>query len=304
MVCTHTPMWFFCVTAVSDTSTPWFFSGTLVGGVLLLAAVVWLWYGVWYSQSAGPPGWAQVLTRLVAIRRRARSLVSCVHARPSPPGALGLSLTLGALLLVIAMWLFGALLEDILIQHLLVGMDRQVAQWLHAQATPCVTTAMLMISALGSGYAVTVITLGLALLVVWHRAWERLLVVVLTVPGGAVLNALLKHVFHRARPLFDDPLLVLTTYSFPSGHAMAATVLYGLLAVYAVRHFRPRRARLLVASVTGVLIVLVSFSRLYRGVHYLSDVLGGIAVGVVWLTLCLTAVETVCRQRRARQTAR
>ena len=101
-----------------------------------------------------------------------------------------------------------------------------------------------------------------------------------------------------------DPLLVLTTYSFPSGHAMAATVLYGLLAVYAVRHLRQRRSRLLAASVAGVLIVLVSFSRLYLGVHYLSDVVGGIAVGVVWLTLCLTAVETVQRQRRTRQTAR
>ena len=84
---------------------------------------------------------------------------------------------------------------------------------------------------------------------------------------------------------------------------MAATVLYGLLAVYAVRHFRQRRSRLLVASVTGGLIVLVGFSRLYLGVHYLSDVLGGMAVGVVWLTLCLRAVETVHRQRRARQTA-
>ena len=155
---------------------------------------------------------------------------------------------------------------------------------------------MFIISALGSGRAVTVIPLGLALFLVWHRAWERLLVVVLTVPGGALLNALLKHAFRRERPLFDDPLLVLTTYSFPSGHAMAATVLYGLLAVYAMRHLRQGRSRILVASVAGVVIVLVSFSRLYLGVHYLSDVLGGMAVGVVWLLMCLTAVESVRRQ--------
>jgi undecaprenyl-diphosphatase len=174
-------------------------------------------------------------------------------------------------------------------------MDRQVAQGLHAQATPCVTTAMFLISALGSGRAVTVIALGLVLFWVWRRAWERLLVVALTVPGGA----LLKHAFRRARPLFDDPLLVLTTSSFPSGHAMAATVRYGLLAVSAVRHLRQRRARLLVASVAGILIVLIGFSRLYLGVHYLSKVLGGMAAGVAWLTLCLTAGETVHRQRCA-----
>jgi len=250
------------VTAVADPITPRLCRGSLIGGILLLAAVVWRWYG----------------------GRR--------------------SLTLGVLLLVVANGLCGTLLEQVLLQEFLLGLDSQVAQWLHAHATPCVTTAMLTISALGSGRAVTVIVLGLALLFVWHRAWERLLVVVLTVPGGALLTALLKHVFRRARPLFDDPLLVLTTYSFPSGHAMAATVLYGLLAVYAVRHLRQRRARLLVASAAAVLIVLVGFSRLYLGVHYLSDVLGGMAVGVVWLTMCLTAVETVRRQRRAGQTAR
>jgi undecaprenyl-diphosphatase len=297
-------LWFFFVTAVSDTIDPWIFSGTLVGGVLLLAAVVWLWYGVWRSQRTGSPGGAHGRTRprLVTRRRRVRLLLQYLQARLSPQGALGLSLTFGALLLIVASWLFGALLKDILIQDLLLGMDRQVAQWLHAHATPFVTTVMLIISALGSGYAVTVIALGLALLLGWHRAWERLLVLVLTVPGGAGLNALLKHAFRRARPLFDDPLLVLTTYSFPSGHAMAATVLYGLLVVYAVRHLRQRRARLLVASAAAVLIVLVGFSRLYLGVHYLSDVLGGMAVGVVWLTMCLTAVETVRRQRRAGQT--
>jgi len=253
--CTPPPVWLCFVTAVADPITPWLLcSGSLIGGVLLLAAVVWRWHGV----------------------RR--------------------SLTLGALLLVVASGLCGALLEHVLLQEFLLGLDSQVAQWLHAHATPCVTTAMLTISALGSGRAVTVIALGLALFWVWHRAWERLLVVALTVPGGALLNALLKHAFRRARPLFDDPLLVLTTYSFPSGHAMAATVLYGLLAVSAMRHLRQGRSRMLVASVAGVVIVLVSFSRLYLGVHYLSDVLGGMAVGVVWLLMCLTAVESVRRQ--------
>ena len=243
------------MTAVADPITPWLLcSGSLIGGVLLLAAVVWRWHGV----------------------RR--------------------SLTLGALLLVVASGLCGALREKVLLQEFLLGLDSQVAQWLHAHATPCVTTAMLTISALGSGRAVTVIALGLALFWVWHRAWERLLVLVLTVPGAALLNALLKHAFRRARPTFADPLLVLTTYSFPSGHAMAATVLYGLLAVSAMRHLRQGRSRMLVASVAGVVIVLVSFSRLYLGVHYLSDVLGGMAVGVVWLLMCLTAAESVRRQ--------
>ena len=90
-------------------------------------------------------------------------------------------------------------------------MDRNVAQWLHAHATPFVTTAMLTISVLGDVHAVTAIALCTALLLVWHRHWDRPLILVLTVPGGAVLNVLLKSVFRRGRPTFDNPILVLTT---------------------------------------------------------------------------------------------
>jgi hypothetical protein len=152
---------------VSDPIHPWFFSGTL-GGILLLAAVVWLWYRVRRSQRAGTPGGAHGRTRprLVAIHQRARRLLPYVRVRLSPQGALGLFLTLGALLLkqhldnlrrkdalreaetaeisvrlgnysashfegsalIVASWLFGALRKDILIQHLLLGMDRKRSQ--------------------------------------------------------------------------------------------------------------------------------------------------------------------------------
>jgi undecaprenyl-diphosphatase len=162
----------------------------------------------------------------------------------------------------------------------LTVMDRNVTQWLHAHVTPFVTTAMLTISVLGDVHAVTTIALCTALLLVWHRHWDRLFILVLTVSGGAVLNVLLKSVFRRGRPTFDNPILVLTAYSFPSGPAMAATLLYGFLAANAVWHLRQWRSRILVAVVAGVLIVLVGFSRIYLGVRYLSDVLGGMAVGV------------------------
>jgi undecaprenyl-diphosphatase len=197
-------------------------------------------------------------------------------------------------------WVFGGIVEDILTHDPLTVIDSDVAQWLHAHATPPVTTAMLAISFLGSFRMVTAIALCTALLLVWRRHWYRLLALVLTVPGGAVLNGLLKSAFRRGRPMFDDPILVLTTYSFPSGHAMAATILYGLLAAYAVWHIRQWRSRMLVAVVAGVLIVLVGFSRIYLGVHYLSDVLGGTAAGTAWLALCLTAVETMRRRRSQR----
>lgn len=122
-------------------------------------------------------------------------------------------------------------------------------------------------------------------------------------PGGSLLNVFVKDAFARPRPTFDDPLLTLHTYSFPSGHALGATVLYGLLAAFAVWKVRACRWRLPAAAAGGLLILLVCFSRIYLGVHYLSDVLGGIAEGVAWLALCMTGVSTLRRRRVRRASA-
>ena len=111
------------------------------------------------------------------------------------------------------------------------------------------------------------------------------------------LDFLLKIVFHRQRPSFTDSFLIFTGYSFPSGHTMAATLLYGLLAVFAVVALKAWRWR--VAAVLGafVMVLLVGFSRVYLGAHYLSDVLGAAAAGLTWLALALTAVDSLRRRR-------
>ena len=96
-----------------------------------------------------------------------------------------------------------------------------------------------------------------------------------------------------ARPHFDDPILTLTGYSFPSGHTMMASVLYGVVAAYLCAHTPDWRLRALIIFSASVLIAVVGFSRVYLGAHYLSDVLGAMAEGLAWLSLCLTAVYTI-----------
>jgi len=115
----------------------------------------------------------------------------------------------------------------------------------------------------------------------------------LTIPVGMMLNGMLKYVFHRSRPAWDDPILMIGSFGFPSGHAMSATLLYGFLAAFGVRKVQAWRWRVLAVLAAGLLVVLIGFSRLYLGVHYLSDVLAGMAAGSAWLALCLTAVGTL-----------
>jgi undecaprenyl-diphosphatase len=121
----------------------------------------------------------------------------------------------------------------------------------------------------------------------------------LSVSGGLLLNNILKLAFHRARPQFDDPLLMLTTYSFPSGHTMNATVLYGALATFVFAKSKSWPPRIVAAAVAITFIVLVAFSRVYLGAHYLSDVLGAICEGLAWTALCLTALYYFWKQAEA-----
>lgn len=211
--------------------------------------------------------------------------------RLSTAGSLWLPLTLGALVLLVAVWLFGAVAEAVVHGDALTLVDIHTAQWFHQRAIPGVTLAMLVVTQVHSLLGISVVAAILACFLIGKRDWYWLLMLVLAVPGGMLLNVLLKNVFQRARPSFSDPILVLTSYSFPSGHVVASTVFYGVLCAYLVLRLDAWRWRVLVILLAFVMVALVALSRVYLGVHYLSDVLGGFAEGVVWLAICFMALQ-------------
>ncbi|MBI2768476.1 MAG: phosphatase PAP2 family protein [Burkholderiales bacterium] len=175
--------------------------------------------------------------------------------------------------------------------------DLSVSAWFHAHTHPVLTQALLLVTNLHGtlGICLMAAALGLVLLKLRRPWW--LLALVLSVPGGLVLNALVKQVFRRARPHFDDPLLSLPTYSFPSGHTAGATVFYGFLAVLLLAHVEAPRWRAAIAGGAAAMVLLVGISRIYLGVHYLSDVVGAIVEGLLWLALCFGAVRALRRRR-------
>jgi undecaprenyl-diphosphatase len=124
-----------------------------------------------------------------------------------------------------------------------------------------------------------------------------MLTLLLAVPPGMLLNVLLKHSYQRARPSFDVPLLTLPTFSFPSGHTLAATVFYGVLACYLWPQARNAIQRTAVVLGAVLMVALVAFSRMYLGVHFLTDVLAAVAEGLGWLAVCVTAVSSLRRHR-------
>ena len=218
-------------------------------------------------------------------------------ARVSPGGYLGLHLTVGILLLIGASWIFGGIAEDVVTGDPLIVADNHVAEWFHHRMTQRLTAVIQVISDLGSPLWVTCISAGIGLALLWKRRWYRLLAWALVIPGGVIVGFFLKLAFHRSRPSFEDASFVFQGFGFPSGHTMIAVLLYGLLAAFAVRSFDARRWRALSVAGAGIMVLLIGLSRLYLGAHFVSDVLGGIASGVAWLALSLTAAETLRRNR-------
>lgn len=226
------------------------------------------------------------------------NLVATAHARlRTPRRVFLLRLALGALSLFAAAWLFGAIAEDVVNHDAPLGtIDRDVAIWLHAQATPSGSRLMFFVSDLGAPLTVMAMTSVLAILLLWKRQRAQLLLLVLAIPGGALLNVIMKHLIHRDRPIFEDPIQTLTSYSFPSGHAMGSTVFFGTLAAIVIWQVRDRRLCGLAIAIAGLFVALICFSRIYLGVHYLSDVIAGFLAGVIWLSACLFAVAALRRR--------
>lgn len=206
---------------------------------------------------------------------------------------LSLPLLAGLLVFATMTLTLGDISEDIINHEPLTVADASLSTWLHAHGSPSLTTMMLVATSFGSTVTVTCISVILGLYLLRRRSFHWLAALAASVAGGALLNKLLKYAFHRPRPHFDDPILRLTSYSFPSGHTMMATVLFGVVAAYFLAKTSDWRWRVLIILSATLLIALVSFSRIYLGAHYLSDVLGAMAEGLAWLSLCLTVVYSI-----------
>ena len=178
----------------------------------------------------------------------------------------------------------------------LAGMDHQIAAWFHAHLTPAFAAVLGALSQPGSEVWVGA-ALGFAtLFLMWRKRWSALVTLVLAVPGGMLLNELLKVAVQRQRPFLEGPFVDWSGYSFASGHTMGATLLYGQLAIVVLPAIKGTRARVAAVVVAVSLVLLVGFSRIALGAHYLTDVLAAMVLGVLWLALCMMASRAIRRK--------
>jgi undecaprenyl-diphosphatase len=237
------------------------------------------------------------------VRRRYPRLWRFVARRFARGEYLGLHLTIGLAITLIALWVFGAITEDVLTQDPLTRFDVMVLEGLHRHSTPAGIAFFTAISRLGSPVVMTVLALAGVLLLAVRREWIVLAGWVAAFAGGGLLDGWLKLVIRRPRPEYAAALLHNPTWSFPSGHAMGALVGYGMLAyVLLILWQESRRTQVAIVVAAALMILAIGVSRLYLGVHYFSDVIGGYAAGTLWLSACISGVE-VARRWRANASA-
>lgn len=160
-------------------------------------------------------------------------------------------------------------------------MDHILANLLEQLRTPKITEAFLAITSLGKLEVVITFLICIILLLIIYKKWSSVSQLLVAVLGSQSLIWLAKIFFQRERP--GGAVYLESSFSFPSGHAAIAIVFYGFVTILVYQNIKPLVLKKLVVFVLITIIFLIGFSRMYLGVHYLSDVFAGYLLGLTWL---------------------
>jgi membrane-associated phospholipid phosphatase len=174
--------------------------------------------------------------------------------------------------------------------------DQGIATWFHDRLTPAFASVLHTLTEFGSSKSIGIVVFVLVLFFVWKRWWPSLVTLLVAVPCGMLLNEWLKLAVHRDRPFVEGAFVDWTGYSFASGHTIGATLLYGQLLLFVLPSLRARHLRLLCIFSAASLVLLVGFTRIALGAHFLTDVLAAMFFGIIWLMLCTVLRKSVRRR--------
>jgi len=165
----------------------------------------------------------------------------------------------------------------------MMTLDAFIEALIASVRTPFLISLFSVFTFLG-GWFIFILALAAVIHLLLIKQSRKAYLFVASILAGQIIEFLLKNIFQRARPL--EALSSLPDYSFPSGHAMRSVLLFGFF-YYSYRDFFKARGKRIILTIAIMLILLVGISRAYLGVHWLSDVLGGYALGGILLALVI-----------------
>jgi membrane-associated phospholipid phosphatase len=206
---------------------------------------------------------------------------------------------IGALL---ALFTAGSFMFAVFAQALMVGdpivrWDARLNEWLVDEAWSPLTQTVRFLTAAGDTAFLVVFAAAAVTMLCARGMYVPAILVSLACAGSIGLNFAMKRLFERPRPEYRDPDLAVSTFSFPSAHAMVSIAVYGALTVVLMAQLRDVRRRRAVLAALTTLLGLIGFSRVYLGAHYFTDVMAGFSLGFAWLVASMLAVTLYERRR-------
>jgi undecaprenyl-diphosphatase len=202
----------------------------------------------------------------------------------------GIFLLAGGAIAIACTWAFAKIAGKVRQGHT-QQFDDAVMRWMAAHQSKPIDAVMVEITSLGTGVVVGMIVLVAGMFLWLNRHKHSAILLIAATTGGIVLDNLLKVGFNRPRPQIFQWGTYAMSSSFPSGHAMSSVIVYGTVAYLAARLQQRLASRILTMTVAAIMIVAICFSRLYLGVHYPSDVLAGVVIGLAWAGFCMAVLE-------------
>jgi undecaprenyl-diphosphatase len=210
------------------------------------------------------------------------------------------SMSAGLLVIALGAVVTGTVVEDVTDGDGVAVLDRPVAAFVAARRTGALTMMMREVSAAGGPVVLAVVTVATGVLAgVLRKSWGPVMVAGVTTAGGAVLTVVFKEVLGRPRPPLADAVAAADGFAFPSAHAAVAVMALGVLAWLGTAWLRSWAGRVAAWAAAAVLAALVGISRVYLGVHWTSDVIGGWAIGACWLAVVITGSAALTRHLAA-----
>lgn len=212
-------------------------------------------------------------------------------------------LAVGTAVTLLGGWIFLELADSLHQQDTPVReVDQQIYGWARGLRNTEITPLFVWATVVGTPVGLAVIVAIFSSILALQKRFRWVAYLAFTGIGGGLMNILLKSFFVRSRPDLAEALRQAHGYSFPSGHAMGTTIVMAALSYLAMRATASWSLRSAALSVATTLVILISFSRIYLGVHWASDIAAGIAAGAIWVAATTLGYEVFRRIRALRAT--
>lgn len=169
--------------------------------------------------------------------------------------------------------------------------DNSISMFFYHLRSPMLTAIMQFFSFIGAD-GILMLSILIPLFFYWKKRKREAILFTIMIGMGAVLNTILKLITQRPRPTLN-PLVIEHSLSFPSGHSMNSFIFFMTVAYFYYHFTHKKKYSLLAFFIASIIILCVGISRIYLGVHYPSDVLGGYIAGLLWLLFVFLIDKTI-----------